>query len=310
MKAVPLVILLVAACSDSEPAAPDAAPVDAPAPVPSTIGQVPAAERIAVVGPCVVTSAAATLHCVPFDGTPVFEIGTIDDRAIVEMVPEGADVVVSTTSTIAGANNVRLDRVTLGGRVTPLGTVTGASVGGYGLASFRDRFAFTTLGDLHTVPKAGGTVTRHASDGGRFGDVAVVDSTAYYVNTTLVYRYDLNTTGGRGQFLDQVFVQFDAELASDAGHAIAVSTTADMASTDVYLLPNGPALATLSGTHGRAVVRGDRAWVVAGDAIHEVDLTSGRSTAVVTGERAADLAVTEDALYWVTAEGAVRKLEI
>lgn len=309
MKAVPLVILLVAACSDSEPAAPDA-PVDAPAPVPSTIGQVPAAERIAVVGPCVVTSAGSALHCVPFDGTPEFEIGTLGDRAIVEMVPEGADVVVSSTSTIAGANNVHIDRVTLGGRVTSVGSVTGTNVGGYGLAPFRDRLAFTTLGDLHTVPKASGTVTRHASDGGRFGDVAVVDSTAYYVNSTLVYRYDLNTTGGRGQFLDQVFVQFDAELAADAGRAIAVSTTADMASTDVYLLPNGPALATLSGTHGRAVVRGDRAWVVAGDAIHQVDLTSGRSTAVVTGERAADLAVTEDALYWATAEGAVRKLEI
>lgn len=71
-------------------------------------------------------------------------------------------------------------------------------------------------------------------------------------------------------------------------------------------MDGAPAPITLPGLPGRHVVADGRAWVIAGGDFIMIDLVTGRTTLIVTGDKAWDLIVTPAALVWITLCGSIR----
>ncbi|MGN6103783.1 MAG: hypothetical protein ACTHU0_01640 [Kofleriaceae bacterium] len=318
MKALPLFLVAAAACGGTDPATdtPDAATAsDAPAPGEvTTLDELPFVQRLALAGDCLVATNGYIVQCVSLTGAPSRPIARLDrpgpsgpQRTLVQMASEGPHVYATSLTTLG---DLVIDRISVDGNVEILATpgrVDPTIGAGLGIAIDGSRLVFTMNEELWSVPKAGGEPARLTTGGGWLGEVVAVGGQAFYVQPDQIYRYDLARPGATSELVDGVEVWGSAVLASDGARAIAATDTRGLESSQVYLLPDAPPLATLPGVLGRAVVLGDRAWVVSGKAIFEIELATGKSTAIVTGERAVDLEVTADAVYWATSDGAIRK---
>ncbi|MGN6103782.1 MAG: hypothetical protein ACTHU0_01635 [Kofleriaceae bacterium] len=306
MKARSLLLALVAACGGSE-TTPDAAAVDEPGQV-TTLDQLPYVDRFAIAGDCLVVASSRILSCVSMTGAPTRRIAMFDETPIVSVIADGTDAIVTRYSVRSDAT-LYVDRVSLDGQITPIGSPGrfDPTNGGKGLALAGDRVAVTTNHTLDTFAKTGGGHAQHASVTSLVGEVAVVGTDAYCALPPLIYRYDLAAPGSEPTALDRISMPFPPSLASDGTNVLAVLDPPELGKAIVHLLPDPVPVAKLPGAPGRGAIRGDRAWVVAGMAIHEIDLATGESTAIVTGERAVDLAVTDDALYWANQAGELRR---
>jgi hypothetical protein len=302
-------LLVVAACGADSSGGDDDG--EDPQPGPRTLAELGFGGRLAVVGDCIVVAQGSDLTCVPSAGGEARSILHVEDRIFVEPVADGDAIVASSLPLDFGPDGdrtLRIDRVTLDGAITTLGSAFSGFGAGEGLAIGGDKVIFSTGGsaDLLAVPRAGGATTRLASDSGNFGDVAVVGADAFYVNGFMVFRQALaGSQDDPEAALPTPF--FDALLASDATTLVAVGPSLEQEQqTLVVSLPPGPAIAPLAGRAGRAVVAGGIAHVIAGGDVHAIELATGVATPEVTGESVGDVALTTGGLVWITDTGAVR----
>ena len=313
--------LVVAACgADSETDRGDGGHDDSDDVI--ELGQVELPGRIAVSGECVVVVGFGGAACVPLAGGDARLLAPLTNRSFVSPVADGdTGVIVATLSLNFGPDGDRtmhIDRIGLDGSVMTLGMAFAGYGAGEGLAIAGDRIVFSTGGsaDLLSIPRAGGPTKQLASDSGNFGDVAVIGTTAYYLNGGTVYAHDLtSTSSSHGTAYGSTGFFDEATLATDGTSMIAVGSSFDEAQqTVVQLVPATTAIPPLDGSPGYVAMTGNRAYVIAGGNLHEVDLATSTSTLVFDGvgedEDVADVAIAGDLVVWIQFDGKVRAQEL
>nr|HEX4317131.1 hypothetical protein [Kofleriaceae bacterium] len=267
--------------------------------------------RLAATDTCIVVGQAHALTCAPVAGGAARPLATLAD-SLVSLIGAGASVVASTTPDDFGPSDATMAvaRVDADGSVAQL-IDTAAGFGPTGLARFGSDVVFTTGGDadLDAVPLAGGSARNLGFDSGNFGDLAIVGTTAYYVNEPSIYAHDLTRATPSEPGDDAVATGGDFEapvLATDGTTLVAAGMAIEATGTDVIALPAGPTLAPLPVGAGRLAVADGTAYVIAGSDLHAIDLADGTESTAVAGESPVDVLATADQLIWLTADGRLR----
>jgi hypothetical protein len=304
-------VLLASGCSP-DGRSPDS--VDAPSASSQPIAQLDYSARLAIAGDCLVATQTQKIWCVPLaDPGAKHVLATKTDGSYVRAIGDAAGlVVVSLPSAFGPGNeNTELDAVSFDGQTKTLATTYGGDGVGEGIALVNDRVVFTTGGTAYLLaaPRAGGTTSTLADDGGNLGDLAVIGSTAYYVNTIGVYTHDLNGPQAYPGD-DKLLAGIDAielHLASDGTFVVAAGPAFAGGTTVSIVAPTGaPTVAPIPGATSAAPAisaANGRAWLAVGADIDQIDLATGMVSTAVSGANAIDLIASSSALYWITQQG-------